>query len=44
MNGLLQNLSKVFHAVATGLDDTELPVRVHAALTLTKMVATDDSV
>ena len=44
MNGLLQNLSKVFRAVAAGLDDTELPVRVHAALTLTEMVAADDSV
>jgi hypothetical protein len=44
MNGLPQNLSKVFRAVAAGLDDTELPVRVHAALTLTEMVAADDSV
>jgi len=39
-----QNLSKVFRAVAAGLDDTELPVRVHAALTLTEMVSSHDSV
>ncbi len=44
MNGLSKNLSKVFRVVAAGLDDTELPVRVHAALTLTEMVAADDSV
>jgi hypothetical protein len=30
--------------VAAGLDDTELPVRVHAALTLTEMVSSHDSV
>ncbi len=42
--GLRQNLSKVFRAVAAGLDDTELPVRVHAALTLTEMVSSHDSV
>jgi hypothetical protein len=30
--------------VAAGLDDTELPVRVHAALTLTEMVSAEDSV
>jgi hypothetical protein len=41
---LQQNLSKVFRAVAAGLDDTELPVRVHAALTLTEMVSSHDSV
>ncbi|KAF8500772.1 armadillo-type protein [Russula emetica] len=39
-----ENLSKVFRAVAAGLDDTELPVRVHAALTLTEMVSSHDSV
>ncbi|KAH9980072.1 ARM repeat-containing protein [Lactifluus volemus] len=39
-----ENLSKVFRAVATGLDDGELPVRVHAALTLTEMVSSHDSV
>jgi hypothetical protein len=44
MAGLPQNLSKVFRAVAAGLDDTELPVRVHAALTLTEMVAADETV
>jgi hypothetical protein len=44
MYGLSKNLSKVFRVVAAGLDDTELPVRVHAALTLTEMVAADDSV
>jgi hypothetical protein len=43
-NGLPQNLSKVFRAVAAGLDDTELPVRVHAALTLTEMVSSHDSI
>ena len=43
-NDLRQNLSKVFRAVAAGLDDTELPVRVHAALTLTEMVSSHDSV
>jgi hypothetical protein len=43
-NGLSQNLSKVFRAVAAGLDDTELPVRVHAALTLTEMVSSHDSI
>lgn len=43
-NDLPQNLSQVFRAVATGLDDTELPVRVHAALTLTEMVSSHDSV
>ncbi|KAI0286170.1 armadillo-type protein [Russula brevipes] len=39
-----ENLSKVFRAVAAGLDDTELPVRVHAALTLTEMVSSHDSI
>ncbi|KAH9999685.1 armadillo-type protein [Russula compacta] len=39
-----ENLSQVFRAVAAGLDDTELPVRVHAALTLTEMVSSHDSV
>ena len=39
-----QNLSKVFRAVAEGLDDPELPVRVHAALTLTEMVSAHESV
>lgn len=44
MKGSPQNLSKVFRAVAAGLDDSELPVRVHAALTLTEMVAADETV
>lgn len=30
--------------MAAGLDDSELPVRVHAALTLTEMVSSHDSV
>jgi hypothetical protein len=30
--------------VAAGLDDSDLPVRVHAALTLTEMVSSQDSV
>ncbi|KAH9168755.1 ARM repeat-containing protein [Lactarius sanguifluus] len=38
------SLSKVFRAVAAGLDDAELPVRVHAALTLTEMVSSHESV
>ncbi|KAH9028652.1 ARM repeat-containing protein [Lactarius hengduanensis] len=39
-----ESLSKVFRAVAAGLDDAELPVRVHAALTLTEMVSSHESV
>ncbi|KAI0040287.1 ARM repeat-containing protein [Auriscalpium vulgare] len=38
------NLSAVVSAVATNLDDTELPVRVQAALALTEMVASHESV
>ena len=30
--------------MAAGLDDSDLPVRVHAALTLTEMVSSQDSV
>ncbi|KAI0263933.1 ARM repeat-containing protein [Gloeopeniophorella convolvens] len=39
-----ENLSKIFRAVAAGLDDPELPVRVHAALALTEMVSLHASV
>lgn len=39
-----ESLSKVFRAVTEGLDDPELPVRVHAALTLTEMVSAHESV
>ncbi|KAI0301095.1 armadillo-type protein [Multifurca ochricompacta] len=39
-----EKLSKVFRAVVAGLDDPELPVRVHAALTLTEMVSSHESV
>ena len=44
ISDLPQSLSKVFRAVAAGLDDAELPVRVHAALTLTEMVSSHESV
>ena len=38
------NLVTASRAVATALDDPELPVRVQAALSLTEMVTSHDSV
>jgi hypothetical protein len=35
---VLQSLNRHFTAVASALNDTELPVRVHAALALTEIL------
>ncbi|KAF9065181.1 armadillo-type protein [Rhodocollybia butyracea] len=39
-----ENLNANFHAVATALDDQEFPVRVHAALALTELIVSQESV
>ncbi|KDQ62833.1 hypothetical protein JAAARDRAFT_30743 [Jaapia argillacea MUCL 33604] len=39
-----ETLNHHFQAVAAALDDQELPVRVHAALALTEMITSHDSV
>jgi len=38
-----QNVSQHFAAIATAMDDPELPVRVQAVLALTEMVTVHDS-